>query len=100
MATYYTYFPFLTCEVKCLAIADRQNAHSMTIVVRGIVELFRLWKCEKELYRKILTFSVSDDHEAVRIYCHYPVIDGKKTTFYRHLICKFDFTELDGIRIH
>ena len=38
------YFPFLTCEVKCgaaaLEIADRQNAYSMTLAVRGIVELF------------------------------------------------------------
>lgn len=46
MATYCMYFPFLTtCEVKCgagaLDIADRQNAHSMTLAVRGIVELFR-----------------------------------------------------------
>ncbi|KAK0256993.1 hypothetical protein LTS00_018251, partial [Friedmanniomyces endolithicus] len=38
MATYYMYFPFLTCEVKCgaaaLDIADRQNAHSMTLAVQ------------------------------------------------------------------
>ncbi|PHH75954.1 hypothetical protein CDD80_1916 [Ophiocordyceps camponoti-rufipedis] len=33
--TYYMCFPFLTCEVKCgggmLMVADRQNAHSMTM---------------------------------------------------------------------
>ncbi|KAK4206103.1 hypothetical protein QBC37DRAFT_242996, partial [Rhypophila decipiens] len=50
MATYYMYFPFLTCEVKCgaaaLDIADRQNAHSMTLAVRAIVELFRAVKRE------------------------------------------------------
>jgi hypothetical protein len=100
MATYYMYFPFLTCEVKCgaaaLDIADRQNAHSMTMAVRGIIELFRLVKREKELHREILAFSISHDHETVRIYGHYPVIDGNKTTFYRHPIRKFDFTELDG----
>jgi hypothetical protein len=54
MATWRMYFPFLTCEVKCSAqaldIADRQNAHSMTVAVRGIVELFRLVKRKKELY--------------------------------------------------
>ena len=59
------YFPFLTCEVKCgaaaLDIADRQNAHSMTMAVRGIVELFRLVKREKELHREILAFSISHD---------------------------------------
>ncbi|KAK4031685.1 hypothetical protein C8A01DRAFT_41869, partial [Parachaetomium inaequale] len=48
MATYYMYFPLLACEVKCgaaaLEIADRQNAYSMTLAVRGIVELFRAVK--------------------------------------------------------
>ena len=56
----------LTCEVKCgaaaLDVADRQNAHSMTLAVRGIVELFRLVKREKELHREILAFSISHDH--------------------------------------
>ncbi|KAF2470890.1 uncharacterized protein BDR25DRAFT_325227 [Lindgomyces ingoldianus] len=56
MATYYMYFPFLTCEVRCgavaLDIADRQNAHSMTLAVRAVVELFRLVKREKEIHRK------------------------------------------------
>jgi hypothetical protein len=48
------YLLFLTYEVKCgaaaLDIADRQNAHSITLAVRGIVELFRLVKRENELY--------------------------------------------------
>ncbi|TAQ86373.1 hypothetical protein B7494_g5286 [Chlorociboria aeruginascens] len=100
MATWQIYFPFLTCEVKCgaaaLDIADRQNAHSMTMAVRGVVELFRLVKREKELHREILAFSVSHDHRMVRIYGHYPVIDEKKTIFYRHLIREFSFIELDG----
>ena len=100
MATWRMYFPFLTCEVKCgaaaLDIADRQNAHSMTLAVRGIVEFFRLAKREKELHREILAFSISHDHRAVRIYSHYPVIDRDKTTFYRHPIREFSFTELDG----
>jgi hypothetical protein len=100
MATYYMYFPFLTCEVKCgtavLDIADRQNAHSMTLAVRGVVEFFRLVKRDKELHRQILAFSISHDHRTVRIYGHYPIIDGPKTTFYRHPIKTFDFTSEDG----
>lgn len=100
VATYRMYFPFLTCEVKCgaaaLDVADRQNAHSMTLAVRGVVELFRLVKQEKELHREILAFSVSHDHCAVRIYGHYAIINGNETTFYRHPIHKFDFTALDG----
>lgn len=100
VATYQMYFPFLTCEVKCgaqaLDVADRQNAHSMTVAVRGIVELFKAVKREKELDREILAFSISHDHRSVRINGHYPVIEGDKTTFYRHSIHEFSFTALDG----
>ncbi|TFB05314.1 hypothetical protein CCMA1212_003293 [Trichoderma ghanense] len=100
MATYYMYFPFLTCEVNCgvagLDIADRQNAHSMTLAVRGVVELFRAVKREDEVNRKILAFSVSHDHRSVRIYGHYPVITGEDIKYYRHPIHTFDFTAYDG----
>ncbi|KAK5189113.1 hypothetical protein LTR96_010894 [Exophiala xenobiotica] len=100
MGTWYMYFPFFSSEVKCgaaaLDVADRQNAHSMTLAVRGVVELFRLVKREQELHREILAFSISHDNETVRIYGHYPVIEGKKTTFYRHPIDKVSFTRLDG----
>ena len=100
MGTWYMYFPFFSSEVKCgaaaLDVADRQNAHSMTLAVRGVVELFRLVKREKELHRKIIAFSVSHDNRAVRIYGHYPVIEDKKTTFYRHTIHEFNFIALKG----
>ncbi|EDN09610.1 predicted protein [Histoplasma mississippiense (nom. inval.)] len=68
----------------------------MTLSVRGIVKLFRLVKREKELHQEVQGFSVSHDHCSVRIYGHYPVIDGEETTYYRHTIHKFDFTALDG----
>ena len=100
MATTRMFFPFLTCEVKCgaaaLDVADRQNAHSMTVAVKGIVELFKAVKREKELDHEILAFSISHDHRSVRIYGHYPVIEEDKTSFYRHPIRTFDFTEQDG----
>jgi hypothetical protein len=100
MAAWQMYFPFLTCEVECgaaaLDVADRQNAHSMTLAVRGVVELFRLVEREKELHREIFSFSISHDHSSVRIYGHYPVINGKDTTYYRHPIHEFSFTALDG----
>lgn len=100
LATWRMYFPFFTCEVKSgaggLDIADRQNANSMTLAVRGIVELFKFVKREKELHRRILSFSISHDDEAVRIFGHYPIIDGDQTTFYRHPIKKFDFTSEEG----
>ncbi len=100
MATYYRYFPFLTCEVKCgaaaLDIADRQNAHSMTLAVRAIVELFRYVGREKELDREVLAFCISHDHRAVRIYGHYAEINGREQKYYRHPIHTFDFTALEG----
>ncbi|KAL7958825.1 hypothetical protein V8C34DRAFT_137929 [Trichoderma compactum] len=100
VATYRMYFPFLTCQVKCgaaaLDVADRQNAHSMTIAVRSVVELYRAVKREKELDREILAFSISHDHRSVRIYGHYAVIDDKQTNFYRHPIKTLDITSEEG----
>jgi hypothetical protein len=68
----------------------------MTMAVRGIVELFRLVKCEKELHREVLAFSISYDYWIVRIYGHYPIINGDKTIFYRYPVREFSFTELDS----
>ncbi|KAF2207942.1 hypothetical protein CERZMDRAFT_118922 [Cercospora zeae-maydis SCOH1-5] len=100
MATWYMYFPFLTCEVKCgaatLDVADRQNAHNAAIAVRAVVELFRAVKREKELHREILAFSISHDYRSVRIYGYYAEIADSGTKYYRHPIHTFDFTALDG----
>lgn len=85
MATWQMYFPFLTCEVKCgataLDVADQQNAHSMTMAAKGVVKLFRLVGREKEFHREILAFSISHNDRRVRIYGHYPIINGKDTTY-------------------
>lgn len=100
MGTRLMHFPFLTCEVKCgdqaLAVADRKNAHSMTLAVRGMVELFRLVGREKELNHRILAFSISHDDSFVRIYGHYPVVDTVAVKYYRHKIHAYDFTVLNG----
>lgn len=100
VATDEMYFPFLTAEVKCgnesLNIADRQNAHSAAFGATAIVELYRLVSRQDELHRKILTFSISHDHRAVRIYGHYVLIDGKNTYVHRLLIRTLDILEQDG----
>ncbi|KAI9785423.1 MAG: hypothetical protein M1816_000438 [Peltula sp. TS41687] len=100
VATWRCYFPFLSCEVKSgaggIEVADRQNAHSMTLAVRGVVELLRLVGRERELHRQILAFSVSHDDKNVRIYGHYPMIDDEKTSFYRHPIREFVITDQAG----
>ncbi len=56
------------CSAAALDIADRQNAHSMTLAVRGVVDLFRQVGCEKKLHREILAFSISHDNNSVIIY--------------------------------
>ena len=93
------YFLFLICEIKCdaiaLDVANRQNAYSITIVIKDIVELYKTIKREKELHRKILIFSISHDHRLMRIYNYYAIIEKEKITFYRHPIHKFNFIALD-----
>lgn len=100
LATAWMFFPFLTLEVKCgnegLNIADRHNAHSSAVAVKQVVDLYRAVSRQKDLNRKILAFSVSHDQEVVKIYGHYPVIDGKHTSVYRHSITKFDITNDNG----
>lgn len=90
----------MICEAKSgigeLDVANKQNAHSMTMAVQDIVELFKLVHCEEELHRKILVFSISHDDKTIRIYGHYPIINGDKTIFYCHLIKNFDFTSKRG----
>ncbi|XWW99180.1 hypothetical protein V2A60_007188 [Cordyceps javanica] len=100
MATYMMYFPFLTCEVKsdsaALATADRQNGLSMTIAIRGVVELFRRAKRQDELHGEVIGFSVSHDASSVRIYAHYAEIAGDDTKVFREAVRAFYFTEQDG----
>jgi flagellar biosynthesis GTPase FlhF len=100
LATWRMLFPFLTCEAKCgigdIDVADKQNAHSMTMAVRGIFQLFKFVDREEELHRKILAFSISHDASIVRIYGHYALIKEHVATFYRHPIREFSFTSQNG----
>jgi hypothetical protein len=99
-ATFGMHFPFLTAEVKCgnesIEIADRQNAHSASVAVNAIVELFRTVSRQDELHRIILAISISHTDTAVRIYGHYPLIDGKNTSFHRHQVDDFNFSGRGG----
>jgi hypothetical protein len=97
LATPWMYFPYLTMEVcRELLVADRQNAHSASIAVKQVVDLYRQVSRQHELNQKILAFSISHDDESVRIYGHYPIIDGDQTSIYRHIIKRFDMTDDDG----
>lgn len=100
MATWYMHFPFLASEVMCgvddLDIADRQNAHSMTIAVRVVVQLFREVKRGDEINKEILAFSVSHNDQNVRIYGHFAVINGTDITYHRHEIDRFNLVANRG----
>ncbi|KAM3084605.1 hypothetical protein ACMFMF_001959 [Clarireedia jacksonii] len=99
-ATYYMYFPCLMLEVKGgtvgLDIADRQNGHSATVAVFGIVNLFRKLEREKELHGKYLVFSVFHDHRMARLYGYKAIIDGEKTYCYRDDMDAFDIKARKG----
>lgn len=41
-------------------------------------------------------FSVSHDHDIVKIYGHYALVRKDKSTFHRHLVHSFDITAYDG----
>ncbi|KAL7899683.1 hypothetical protein HDV63DRAFT_416456 [Trichoderma sp. SZMC 28014] len=93
MATEKICFPFLTYEMNDSSLdkADSMNAHSMTLAVRGVVELFRLVNRQHELHRQILGFSLSHDCTWVRIYGHYADLKGELTIYYSHLIHSYKF---------
>ncbi|MCJ1467580.1 hypothetical protein MMC07_006205 [Pseudocyphellaria aurata] len=99
-ATYNMYLPFFSAEVKCgaaaLDIADRQNAHTQSVILRGLYTLFRLVGREKELHREINGFSISHSDVDVRIWGHYAVVDGDDVKYYRHPIRQLNIRELNG----
>lgn len=99
MATYYIYFLFLTYELKCSTtdhnIVDQQNGHSMAIAVEGIVELFKLEKKKRELHGKLLIFLISYNHQTVRLYGYYLILDRRKINIYCYLIYIFNIAALN-----
>ncbi|KAI9891712.1 MAG: hypothetical protein M1814_002462 [Vezdaea aestivalis] len=87
-------FPFLSRESKSvgqLNVADKQNAHSMTVAMKGLVDLFRSVGRQQDLHRKILAFSFSHDCQMVSINAHYPEIEGDETKYFRYTIGEFTF---------
>ncbi|KAK5313536.1 hypothetical protein LTR93_010840 [Exophiala xenobiotica] len=103
--SYYTarediYFPFLTSEVKCgkqgLDLADRPNAHSMTVALRGIVDVFRKANRASEVHGRALGYSISHDDRSVRIYAHYPEVKGENTSYFRDTIKEVNFGDERG----
>lgn len=98
-------FPFLTCEAKsgdqAMSRAQSQNINNGSIAVNAIIKLYQAAFEEsephlvKELHGKVLAFSVSHDHDSVRIWGHYAVMqDGLK--YYYHDIEQFSLTIRDG----
>ena len=102
-------FPFLMCEAKTgevgLNEADRQNIHSASIAVRAIVVLYQeafghiAPHRVRELYGKVLAFTVSHDNDRVLLYGHFAVAKPNfpgELEFYRYPIDLFSLTIRDG----
>jgi hypothetical protein len=69
-ATYNMYLPFLASEIiasEIKYIADRQNALSQTVALRGLMTLFQLVGRENEFHRQTCGFSISHSDVDVRI---------------------------------
>ncbi|KAL2833608.1 hypothetical protein BJY01DRAFT_253407 [Aspergillus pseudoustus] len=98
-------FPFLTAEGKdsngSIKVAEKENMHHMTRSMKGVAELFKLVKRERELDCRILGFSISFDYSMVKIHAHYPVVAEKENgslavNFHRSEINSFSFTTQNG----
>ncbi|KAL7916047.1 hypothetical protein GGI35DRAFT_431486 [Trichoderma velutinum] len=92
-STPFMLFPFFSCEIGSLSMAQRQNTHSMTIGMHGVVELFRGVKREAELDRQVLAFSIAHSHHEAQIVAHYPVILGDDTSYFQEVLHSFDFAD-------
>jgi hypothetical protein len=89
------YFPFLTSKAKygasALEIANRQNAHTQTVLLRSLFELFRLVGRESELYTIPNGFLFSYSNVDMRIWAHLlAATDKNDPKYYRELIAKFN----------
>ena len=51
-----------------------------------------------DIHRTVVAFSISHDHNLVRLYAHYLEIDGEKTFFYRYKIKQLDHSDGCGER--
>lgn len=94
MATSEMFFPFLTCEIKgdseVFDVADRRNAHSMTVAIRAVALLHQLCNQQGQIHGKMLGFSVSHNNEHICAYAHYPSVRGAHMTYHRHTIHSLD----------
>ena len=68
----------------------------MTIALRGMVELYRRAGRVMDVHRCILGYSISHDDKSVRIYGHYPEINGESVNYYRYCIRAYDCRDQDG----
>ena len=68
----------------------------MIIALRGMVDLFRKADRAFEVHRRALAFSISHGEHNVRIYAHYPEINGDTTTYWRETIKLLNFNDGNG----
>ncbi|KAI9889123.1 MAG: hypothetical protein M1814_005785 [Vezdaea aestivalis] len=94
-------FCFRLTGDQTLLRAQSQNINSGSIAVNAIIELYQAAFREKEperieaLYGEVLTFSVSHDHDMVRLWGHYAVMKNS-LEFYYHEISVFSLSNRKG----
>jgi len=81
------------CGASALDVADRQNAHSQTVWLRGVFEPFRIVGREKELLTNINGFSFSHSDVDVRIWGHVLTMEENEPKFYREPIAEFNISK-------
>ncbi|KAL5341801.1 hypothetical protein BJX70DRAFT_357954 [Aspergillus crustosus] len=93
------FFPFFTAEVKQKPqpglVAELQNIHSMTVAMRGVVELYRRVHPQKvqELSGMVLGFSISLGIDKAVIHAYYIRASRRNNvTYHRTVIDTFNWT--------
>ena len=89
-------FPSLDCEDRPsnapFGNAERRNAHSMLIAVRGVIELFKAFGLQKRVDRAIPTSFHLTPPRRERIHRHQATGGDYRICFDRHEIQILDFT--------
>lgn len=84
------YYPFLICEVESsrpgIQESERQAMHSGSIAVKALVQLYLRNGNAEELSGRILVFSVSQNHDTVKIFGHFAMVVGDVVTYHRQSI--------------
>jgi len=95
------FFPFLFCQANGggpggLELANLRAARDGTVAARAVATLLLAAGRGADVDRQVLAWTVSHDAERVRVWGHYALVQADTTTFHRHLVDTYDFSEDNG----